>query len=86
MTLHKPSVEERLCRLEKTLTEIIDIVSRSHGTRLEIKGVDMFAYQMAIKELARGNVKPLETYMKRGGKIPVNRDEIKKMNSKKGGD
>ncbi len=38
--------------------------------RAEERRVDHVAFRRAIRELARGNRKPLELYLKRGGKIP----------------
>ena len=61
------TVEQRLDKLETMVAEIHAAV-----TGREKNGcVDMTAYRLAIRELARGNNKPLDLYMKRGGKIPA---------------
>lgn len=60
--------EQRLEKLETMIAEIHAVVTGESVPRTD--GVDAFTYGRAIKELARGNPKPLDRYMKRGGKIP----------------
>jgi len=61
------TLDELRDRIER-LEEII----RANG--LEIRtpglGVDETALNRAIREMVRGNSKPLERYLRRGGKIP----------------
>jgi hypothetical protein len=59
------TLEQRIAKLETMITEIHAIL-----TGKESRGVHIREYRAAINELARGNGKPLELYMKRGGKIP----------------
>ena len=61
------TVEQRLTKLETMIAEIHAVVTG----RERIDGIDMPAYRRAIRELARGNSKPLDIYMRRGGQIPV---------------
>lgn len=53
--------------------ERLEAILRNAGleSRLAENGVDGTAYNRAIRELARGNRKPLERYLQRGGKIPT---------------
>jgi len=57
-------LRERIERLEEVI--------RANG--LEIRtpglGVDETTLNRAIREMVRGNSKPLERYLRRGGKIP----------------
>jgi hypothetical protein len=62
------TIEHRLEKLETMIAEIHAVVTGESASQTD--GVDTFAYGRAIKALARGNTKPLERYMKRGGKIP----------------
>jgi len=63
------TLEQRIAKLETMITEIHAIVTG--GEKPRDAAADRRAYQKAINELARGNKEPLELYMKRGGKIPV---------------
>lgn len=61
------TIEELRERLER-LEEIV----RCNGleTRAPDLGVDETALNRAIREMVRGNDKPLDRYLRRGGKIP----------------
>jgi hypothetical protein len=63
-------IEERLAKLEENQTRIMDLL-RDRGLMVREDGGDQAAYDRAIRELAKGNKKPLESYLKRGGKIPI---------------
>lgn len=65
--MKEKTLEERIARLEARVAELHDIIFTG---RAEERRVDHVAFQRAIRELARGNRKPLELYLKRGGKIP----------------
>lgn len=56
---------ERLARIEAMVEEMYSRVCPEKESRA---GQD--TYERAIRELARGNKKPLRAYMQRGGKIP----------------
>ena len=54
---------ERIERLE-------EVIRVNMMARVQDPGLDETALNRAIRELARGNRKPLERYLRRGGKIP----------------
>ncbi|NLI41277.1 MAG: hypothetical protein GX421_08880 [Caldisericales bacterium] len=56
-------LRERIERLEEVIR--VNMMARAQDP-----GLDETALNRAIRELARGNRKPLERYLRRGGKIP----------------
>ncbi|NPV05633.1 MAG: hypothetical protein HPY67_12960 [Syntrophaceae bacterium] len=56
-------LRERIERLE-------EVIRVNMMARVQDPGLDETALNRAIRELARGNRKPLERYLRRGGKIP----------------
>lgn len=64
--------EERFLRMEENIQEIMDMLRRPSGASEKNSGeVDEIAYRNAIRELGRGNKKPLALYMARGFAIPI---------------
>jgi hypothetical protein len=59
--------EERFAKLEAMVKEIHDFIFAGHEGE---KARDEAFFRRAIRELGKGNRKPLEIYLKRGGKIP----------------
>lgn len=63
-------LEERLAKFEENQARITDLL-RDRGLTVREDGVDQTALDRAIRELIKGNRRPLEGYLKRGGKIPI---------------
>jgi hypothetical protein len=63
-----PATHEDLLQRIERLEEII----RCNGLEARVPdlGVDETALNRAIREMVRGNGKPLDRYLRRGGKIP----------------
>jgi len=59
--------EERLKRLETMIKEIHDFLYMGEETG---RAPDQEEFRRAIRELGRGNRRPLQLYIQRGGKIP----------------
>jgi hypothetical protein len=66
----KPNIEDRITKIEGLLEEVLAIlVSGQQPGKYE--------YERALQQFARGNRKPLEAYIKRGGKPHGgNREEL----------
>ena len=61
--------EERLAKIEEMIAAIYERICPDRDG-----GIGPVSYQRAIREFAKGNKKPLELFLKRGGKIPsINR-------------
>lgn len=58
-------LEERLAKVEENQARILQVLSLGPAEDAEES-----SYNRAIGELAQGNRKPLENFLKRGGKIP----------------
>jgi len=69
------TLEQRLRKIEKMVDEIHAFLIEQDLTRYD--GVNMPAYKRTIEAMLRGDTKPLEKYLARGGKIPV-RDDVAK--------
>ena len=60
-------MEDRLARLETMIREIHDFLyAGDDGSRAR----DEEAFRRAVRELGKGNRRPLQLYIQRGGKIP----------------
>jgi hypothetical protein len=64
-TTQAASDTERLERIEAMLWELLRVLCPDRDN-----GIGPASYERAIRELAKGNRKPLTSYVKRGGKIP----------------
>jgi hypothetical protein len=58
-------LEERLAKVEENQARILQVLRLGPAEDAEES-----SYNRAIGELAQGNRKPLENFLKRGGKIP----------------
>ena len=57
----KPNIEDRITKIEGLLEEVLAILvsGREPGK---------YEYERALQQFARGNRRPLEAYIRRGGK------------------
>jgi len=70
------TLEQRLRKLESRIDEIYTVLIERDQMRYD--GVNMPAYKRTIEAMLRGDTKPLEKYLARGGKIPVRQPETGK--------
>lgn len=66
------TLEQRLRKVEKMVDEIYTVLLERDQTRFD--GVNMPAYKRTIEAALRGDMKPLEQYLARGGKIPARQE------------
>lgn len=57
----KPNIEDRITKIEGLLEEMLAILVSG-------KQPGKYEYERALQQFARGNRRPLEAYIKRGGK------------------
>jgi hypothetical protein len=59
--------EDRFAKLEAMVKEIHDFIFAGDDSE---KSTHRARFRRAVRELGKGNRKPLEVYLKQGGKIP----------------
>lgn len=57
----KPNIEDRITKIEGLLEEVLAILVSG-------KQPGKYEYERALQQFAKGNRRPLELYVKRGGK------------------
>lgn len=64
----KPNIEDRITKIEGLLEEVLSILTSGREP-------GKYEYERALQQFAMGNRRPLEAYIRRGGKPHGDRNE-----------